>query len=88
MEDLTEEPRVFFDSVTDFVGLSRLTDVQLFGNDGKQVKRSNGGGKRQGMLPATRVLLDEFYAPYAAKLAKMVGNPLLDYSNLQKNQVV
>jgi N-acetylgalactosamine 4-sulfate 6-O-sulfotransferase len=84
MEDLTQEPRAFFDTVTDFVGLSRLTDVMLFGPDGKQVKKSNSGRKRNDMLPETRALLDVFYAPYAAKLAEMFENPLLDYTKLQK----
>lgn len=80
-EDLSDTPREFFDQVTDFLELDRLTDVQLFGKDGAKVKQSNvRSGKRKGMLDKTRALLDEFYAPFNHKLAKMVGNPKLDYS--------
>ena len=80
-EDLSVEPRAFFNKVTDFLELDRLSDTQLFGPGGEKVKQSNvRSGGRKGMLDKTRVLLDEFYAPYNKKLAAMVGNPILDYT--------
>lgn len=67
--------------MTDFLELDRLSDTQLFGPGGEKVKQSNvRSGGRKGMLDKTRVLLDEFYAPYNKKLAAMVGNPILDYT--------
>ena len=79
-ENLSKEPRQSFDSVTEFVGISKLTDRQLFGKDGQQVKQSNiRAGRKQTMLPQTRKLLYEFYAPYNKKLADLMGDPSLAY---------
>lgn len=78
-EDLKAEPRESFDSVTDFIGISKLSETQLFGKNG-QVKQSNiRAGKKKTMLPETRKLLYDFYAPFNKKLADMMGQPNLAY---------
>lgn len=68
-EDVKTVPRDTFDRITEFLGIPPLSNISLFGGADGKMKQSNSGRSRKDMLPETRSLLDEFYAPFNAKLA-------------------
>ena len=73
-EDIKTAPRPTFDRITTFLGIPPLTDKVLFPDGKGEMKQSNSGGKYKQMLPETRALLDEFYAPFNEKLAFMLND--------------
>ena len=71
-EDYAAAPREHMATVFSFLGIRQPFDTEwtLIG----QMDRANIQ-KKSGMLPETRKMLEEFYAPYNARLAEALGDP-------------
>jgi N-acetylgalactosamine 4-sulfate 6-O-sulfotransferase len=75
-EDLTTNPRKLFNEVTDFLGIDNLPDNKLYDKNGemKKVNIQRDVKRRKTMWDKTRVLLNEFYAPFNRKLSIMLND--------------
>uniref|UniRef100_A0A7R9YQ49 Sulfotransferase n=1 Tax=Chlamydomonas euryale TaxID=1486919 RepID=A0A7R9YQ49_9CHLO len=72
-EDYKAAPREHLTTVLRFLGMRDLTDDEW--ERMTSAKRANAQSSRYPrMLPETRELLEKFFAPYNAKLAKMLGD--------------
>jgi N-acetylgalactosamine 4-sulfate 6-O-sulfotransferase len=78
-EDLEEDPQTVFDKVARFLDISPLPPM-AFHRANNRPNALAKKGYRDGMLPATRALLDEFYAPFNRRLADLWGDPALAYN--------
>ncbi|KAG1659112.1 hypothetical protein FOA52_015905 [Chlamydomonas sp. UWO 241] len=72
-EDYQAAPREHLSAVLKFLGMTDLTDDE-WERMTSQKKANAQSSRYPRMLPETRALLEEFYAPFNQKLAKLMGD--------------
>lgn len=79
LEEMDRDPRAYFSRIFTFLGVGIPENDeewdQIIGGNSKGEHHANAHhGQRRDMLPETRALLEEFYQPYNAYLARLLGD--------------